>query len=394
MWSHLSIFAVCAVFYLLIPGLGAFQVRNQWRVFRKRIADSALLPQVRYSRLARHGDGFQGVYRFFGNLEAIQGNDTIWLRSGQISLSVDLADVSIYLLPSLSHAENEGVVERNQAALPDEMPQLLPWNRVFSLPEGSSVYVTGALFIDRGQGVFRMTARNALTVVFYDGAADTILRRSIWGARQRNEYWNRYTPSSLIAGTLALLFLAYNFVSSGSALAAVLALGLSTTPILPFLPPGLPLYFAYRHFWQRGRSFRAERDILRLPMRYFGDRAFLGAARSVLPDGGIYSVRVYDDRATALEAMSRQKIRTTSLVREQSEGKYHVFGSEHEGQDGSSLTQDPMAEHLLIPGDPHVLTSRCERKARIREMLAAVAFIGCYVLNLMGVFALFNLWIV
>ncbi len=396
MWSLLTIAAVCTVFYLLIPGLGAFHVRNQWRRFRKCVSDSALFPQVRYNSLARNGDGFLGVYRFFGSLEAIQGDDTIWLRSGNISLSADMADVGIYLLPSFSHAENEGVVERNEVTLPDEVPQLLPWNRVFNLPEGSSVYVSGPLFIDHGQGVFRVTPQHALTVVFYDGDADTILRRSIWGGRQRNEYWNRFTSSSLIAGSLALLFLAYNFVRSDSAVAAVLALGLSTTPILPFLPPGLPLYFVYRHFWKRARYNRAERDILRLPMKYFGDKSDGKSARSLLPDGRVYSMRVFDNRAAALVAMDRQKVRTTSVFRVPSvgEGKCYVFGTEHKNRIGTPEIRDPMAEHLLIPGDPLALASLCVRKARLREIVAAIAFAGCYVMNLMGAFALFNLWVV
>ena len=205
MWRYLIVFLVYIVFFLIVPSLGAFQVRKRWRAFRKNMTDSTMLPQVSYNQLVHRMDGFLGFFRFLGHIEAIQGDDTVWIRSGNISLSAELADVIVYLLPSFSHAENEGVVERNEETLPDEMPQQLPWSRIFNLPEGTQVYLSGPLYSAHGHGVFRTTRQHPLTVVIYDGETDTILRRSIWGGRQRTEYWNKFTPSSLIAGSLALL---------------------------------------------------------------------------------------------------------------------------------------------------------------------------------------------
>ncbi len=388
MWRYLIIFSVCALFYLIIPGLGAFHVRSRWREFRRRIVDSTLLPRISYNRLVQEVEGYLGEFRFFGSLEAMQGDDTVWVRSGKISLSVDLAGVHVYLLPSFSHAENEGIVERNEEALPDEMPQRLPWSQVFNLSEGTSVYVSGPLFLQRGQAVFRPSERHELTVVFYDGEEESVLRRSIWGGRQRNEYWNNFTPVSLIAGTLALLFIAYNFFRAQSALIpAVLALGLSTSPVLPFLPPGLLLFFLYRYFWKNGRLSRAERDILRLPMRYFSSKSGSLVERATLPDGGEYTMRSFKNKDTALESMDKQKIRSTSLLEanDVSAKRCFVFRS-----DGS----DPMAETLLIPGHPLELAALCVRRARLYEWSSVGSFLLCYAINMVLILLLFGLWII
>ena len=388
MWRYLVIALVWALFSILIPGVGAFHVRSRWRTFRQRIIDSTLLPSISYNRLVRDEGGYLGGYRFFGNLEAIQGDDTVWIRGGSTSLSADLAGVHVYMLPGFSHSENEGVVERNEEALPDEMPQQLPWNRVFSLPEGTPVYISGPLFLSHGQAIFRSTKESELTVVIYDGDAGSLLRRSIWGGRQRNEYWNSFTPASLIAGSLALLFIAYNFLRAGAApVPAALALGLSTTPVLPFMPPGLPFYLLYRHLWKKGRLCRAERDILRLPMRYF-ERSSAKAVETVgLPDGGEYTMRVFGNKEAALGAMSERKIRASSLLKieDEQERQCYVFSAE-----GS----DPMAEELLIPGHPYELAALCMSKARLYEWSSVGAFSLCFFTNLLFALVLFGLWIV
>lgn len=387
MWRYVVIALVWALFYLIIPGLGAFHVRRKWRNFRRQIIDSTLLPRIGYNRLVGEEEGYLGAFRFFGSLEAMQGDDTVWIRSGNISLSVDLAGVDVYMLPSLSHAENEGVVERNEEALPDEMPQRMPWSQVFSLSEGTSVYVGGPLFLNRGQAVFRSREDRELTVVIYDGDVKSVLRRSIWGGRQRNEYWNSYTPASLIAGTLALLFLAYNFFRSLAApIPAVLALGLSTSPILPLLPPGLPLFFLYRFFWKKGRLSRAERDILRLPMRYL-DVGGKHHGQISLPDGGVYAMSFFNSREKALESMKERKIRTTSLLEAKDEPsrEYVVFTTDQ---------SDPMAEELLIPGHPNQLADLCVRRARMYEWISVIIFGFSYAANLFFALLLLSLWIV
>ncbi len=384
MWGYLVIASVWVLFYLFIPGLGAFHVRKRWRTFRRRISDSTLLRRITYNTLVKSDDGYLGDYRFFGSLEAMQGDDTVWIRSGSTSLAADLAGVDVYLLPSFSHSANEGVVEINEEALPDEMPQQLPWSQVFNLPEGTSIYISGPLFVQRGQAVFRSTDEHELTAVIYEGEAESVLRRSIWGGRQRNEYWNSFTPASLIAGTMALLFIAYNFLRlQAEAVPAALALGLSTTPILPFLPPGLPFFLLYRFLWKKGRFSRAERDILRLPMRYFDNAGTIVS----LPDGGNYTLREFDTREAALESMGKPKVRTTSLLEAEGESTRQYFVFHAEGT-------DPMAEEIMIPGHPFELAALCVNRARLYEWASIGAFGVCYAVNLIFALILFSLWVV
>lgn len=393
----IGIALIAALFYLIIPGIGAFLVRSKWRGFRRNIIAGSLLPIAEYEEVSRKPSGLIGHFRFLGSLEAIQGDDTVWVRSGNLSVSAELANTYVYLLPSLSYTEQEGAYERNEEALPDEMPRRVSWNRIFSLPEGTHMFLSGSLFSERGGCVFRSDNRYPLTVVIYDGEPDTILRRSIWAGRQRNEYWNQFTPASLIAGSVALLVVGYNLIRTALAHPqALIALCLSMSPILPFLPPGVLLFFLYRSLWRRGRFFRAERDLIRLPLRYFGEVTPASQEGIALPSGERYSFSVYNDRAEAFYAMEGGKLRTVSLLSDtRSIREWYVFGS-RESRDGSAVfakSSDPMVELLLIPGNPAELSARCVRRARVREVLAGVTFAVCFLINATALFALLNIWV-
>ena len=63
-------------------------------------------------------------------------------------------------------------------------------------------------------------------------------------------------------------------------------LSLAAAPVAPFLPPGVALYYLYRYFWKMARRLRAERDLLRLPLRYFpGSGRERGAHRAAAHRG-------------------------------------------------------------------------------------------------------------
>lgn len=388
---------ISLVFFIIIPGIGAFIVRNRWRGFRRRIFSDSLLPMVRYEQLYKKPVGFIGYYRFLGNLEAIQGDDTIWIRNGNISLSAELEKVYVYLLPSMSSTELEGAIEQNDEALPDEMPRRVSWSKIFSLPESTRIFLSGALYSERGQGVFRSNNRHPLTVVIYDGDQETILRRSIWGGRQRNEYWNPVTPASLITGSASLLLLSYNlFQTATMRFAALTSLTLSLTPLIPFLPPGLLFFFFYRYFWKKGRFSRAERDLIRLPLRFFDEKIIEDGMTSTFPDGKQYGIRLFHDRQNAIEAMQTGKIRETSLrTMVKNNGRFFVFGTrERDGEiDRFVKSADPMVELLLIPGDPINISNECENFARTNEVLAGLAFAIGYIINFVCLFVLLRTWL-
>ncbi|TVR93833.1 MAG: hypothetical protein EA428_01335 [Spirochaetaceae bacterium] len=250
------------LFYLVIPGIGAFAVRKQWRVFRRRVLTRASFPLLSYKGVReQEGSGKQiiGSYRFFGALEAIEDDNIIWLRNGSLSVAVEMRDVRLYMLPT----EDFGVtVDGAGGQLPDRTPSVLRWQRMTSLTEGSKIFVAGTVVRKAGRAVFLATRSDPLLVVMYDGPDETVVRRAIWCGRQRNEYWNQLTPLSLAGGILSLTVLAYLAIrppvhSFPALLASIGAL----LPVLPLAPPGVALFFVYRHLWKEGRYRRARRDL-------------------------------------------------------------------------------------------------------------------------------------
>ena len=66
----LAALGTALLFFALIPGVGAFGVRWQWRLFRRRMLEASLAPFLRYSDLGG-AEGRRGEVRIFGELEPI-----------------------------------------------------------------------------------------------------------------------------------------------------------------------------------------------------------------------------------------------------------------------------------------------------------------------------------
>jgi hypothetical protein len=213
-------------------------------------------------------------------LEAIQEDDVIWLRNGEVALSADMKGQKVFLLPS--QAASGGADDDDDVSLlSEETPRVVAWEKVRSLPEGIHVLVAGTLHIKRGKGVFRSGKKGDLLVIFYDGDNASLLKRAVWHGRQRNEYWNLFTGASLGAGFLTGMILSYFFLSPPvSRMPAVLSIIMSLIPLIPVLPPGLVFFVGYRKLWRRGRFLRAERDILNLPGSRFGETPAPGGESS------------------------------------------------------------------------------------------------------------------
>ena len=158
-----------ALFYALIPMGGAFAVRAQWRVFRRRALECSRKEEIKYGVLKKQGDGFLGDYRFLGTLQALQGDEIIWVTNGSISLPVHLNHVSGYTLPHSFISEATGGRLSMRESLPDEVPRRFLWNRMFSLPEGTKVLVCGGLWREKGQLLFRSSDSQPLMFLIYDG---------------------------------------------------------------------------------------------------------------------------------------------------------------------------------------------------------------------------------
>lgn len=240
---------LAVVFYLLVPGLGAFAVRARWRRFRTAVLESNRFPVLRYGEAAE-----SHRYRFTGCLEAVQGDDLVWLEKEGFSVGISLNDVPIYLIPGGA---------AGTAGFPDETPKVVYWKEVSALAEGTRFYVAGHVVEESGGVVFRGDDLHDPLVIIYEGPEHSFFKRTIWTGRQRNEYWNQFTPVALTGGLLAQLVIAVISVNE-SRLTALLATVFALIPVLPLIPPGVVGYYLYRRIWRRARRRRALRDVVRI----------------------------------------------------------------------------------------------------------------------------------
>ncbi len=385
-------FSLVVVFYLLIPGVGAFNVRARWRRFRRQMLGSSAFRIAEYEQFreasARPDGTNLGRFRFFGALEAIQGDDTIWLKSGNVTVAVEMTDVRVCMLYPDGENGRPLWVENPTPHYPDLTPLVTPWSRMGSLPEGTRFYVGGSMEVQRGLPTFRPAAGVPLVVVIYDGNDETLLARCVWSGRQRNEYWNQFTPASLLAGAFSLLILSYLFLRSPLLRLPVLfSLTLSAVPVMPLLPPGVILFFLYRYWWRRGRYFRAQRDLVRLPLRYFPDGKVPGVA--ALPDGTSYRCELVSTATVESQESRPFLIREVPGLRTgRDEEHVYLFGVESDRESGRRVVRpaDPMAEHVAYRDPPAELADACDRAARHLELRSAVAFAVGLLLNAYTVF--------
>jgi hypothetical protein len=372
-WMLVPVAGVALLFFLLLPGVGAFLARARWRSFRRSLLAVSRWPSADARRDSPSGgapDEFIGWHRFFGSLEALQGDDRIWLTGATGSVAVDLRGVSVHLLPAA--AGTRGTRE-------DDELTSVPWNRIFALSEGTTLLIGGALYREEGRSVFKSRYGTTPFALIYDCPRPQIMRRAIRGGRHVNEYWNPFTLPSLVTGAFILAVLAWILLGRPEArLAAVAALTAAVGPLTPFLPPAFPLYFLYRRSWRRGRQLRAERDLANLPLRWFPARAG-GPDRFVtfLPDFEPYAMlhgTLVDDRTIDADGTRIRLPEGTILA---ARGEVWAFGAWREDDGAISLAEpeDPLAELAVVAGDPRARAARCSAGARRHEVLSA-ALIG------------------
>ena len=327
----------------------------------------------------------------FGQLEAIQGENRIWINTGSFTVEVDLQSAKLYFLPSFSTKAQTLPVERLEEVIPDEQPALVSWDQVFSLPAGTQLFIAGPLYSVEDRAVFRSQVKDPLLVVLYDGEQRTIVQRAIWGGRQRNEYWNQFTLVSLLTGSFCMLLLAYIFMrTTPSGWPPLFALSLAFFPISGLLPPGFILYYLYRFFWKRARLLRAQRDLLRLPLRYYKDSEGMNRETVItLPTGEAYLCT--QDANLLIKGELKVRGGSIPFIERGKIEEYLLFGAykEKEDQRWVEAPQDPMAELVLVMGNPAMLAESCNRRAHLFEQLSAVCAFSALALNL---FLLLLVW--
>lgn len=375
-----AVLATAALFLLILPGVGAFGVRRRWRKFRKQVLLASLSPPLTYATLhSPSAAPGRSTVRLIGSLESIQGEQTLWIRGTDISVAADMSRSDVYVVSTQGPREE------------DTVPMRTSWNRLGSLPEGARVLVCGTLDTDGKHPFLRAPRGGSLAAVFFDGPAETLVRRSIWSGRQANEYWNSFTPSSLAGATLSLLLWAYILVQQGSARVAVqVAVALASVPLLPLLPPAVAFFYLYRVLWRRGRRYRALRDVVSLAERFPGDTGECGE----LPGGGRYCRwRISEREARALEDAGIYRVPLPPHLRSDA---VYLYGnpdirSSGEVSDSSAGSRDALAEPIILDGECLPVVSACQRRAKLLEFASTLIFLTGLAVNFLIVLFLLGL---
>ncbi|MDR1411238.1 MAG: hypothetical protein LBI91_03420 [Spirochaetaceae bacterium] len=401
------ILAFAAFWYGIVPIIGAFLVRRTWRYFRQRFEELRLRPLLDYSSY-RHGG--EGEYRFIGGFESVTDGHTLWIKGAELTVPVALTGAQTYVLPmppdSDSGGTAAGLPPGGKGASPrspagkavhesfdpgKEAPQRIKWGQLTSLTEGARVFVGGALVLTNDRLAFASTKEKPLMVIFYDGPDRSLTVRTIRAGRQGNEYWNSLTPYAFALGAFSQLIMVLVYMQRPVfQLSVIAAFAAMLLPLFPLIPPGLVFTVVYRNLWWRGRVYRAYRDMVRLPLRYFSG----GGLQGVLPGGEEYIGIGYRTLGEEL----RVKIENGEiplLIPEKEAGKnarWYVFGvpgragtGSDAGKDGDAPLPAPpldvFAPCAAVPGDPEKLARVFNRKAYVLEIVSWTLLLAGIALN-------------
>jgi len=356
-----------AVWYGLVPMIGALVKRHKWRTFRKRFDELRLSPMLDYSQYSQQGKD-AGTFRFVGGFESITDGRTLWIRGEDLTIPVSLQNAETYLLPM---QKGDGIPEVFDPG--DESPEKIRWERVSALTEGARVYVGGLLVCQNGRLNFASTKESPLIVIFYDGPDHTLTTRAIRAGRHRGEYWNTITPYSLVIGALGLILMAVMFLPRPAfRLTVIVSLIALFVPLYPMIPPGLLFTVMYRRLAWRSRILRSYRDLARLPLRYLPS---LQSKNCLLPNGELYGYTCSAELPpNAREGNLPQGGGIPLLLPELTKIKegelWYIFGALRPGEELPVQPKDSFATFGILPGRPETLAKRYKIQAYALEGIA------------------------
>ncbi len=359
----LVILSIAALWYGIIPVIGAFWVRRNWRQFRNRFDNLRLSSLLNYG-LYQEPESQGKLFRFLGGLESITDDQTLWVRNSDITIPVDLKRAHIYLLPM---AEGELL---NSTGSGNVSPERIRFNRVSSLTEGAKVYIGGILDIKNDRLTFISTKEHPLLIIFYDGSDRSLSIRTIQAGRHKNEYWNGLTPYSLAFGAFFELIYSFNFIARPAfRLTLIFAILAMFGPLFPLIPPGILFTNLYSRLWRQARMFRAYRDLFRLPLKYLPP----GKSEGLLPNGERYGFFAYDVLPSWVQEDDMSSL--PSELKERNPGKWYVFGALTGNQDVPlGIPKDPLATFSAFPDEPEKLARGYAAKAHGLEIFSCILF--------------------
>ncbi|GAB1458001.1 MAG: hypothetical protein RBT62_04950 [Spirochaetia bacterium] len=269
------------VFYCLLPLIGAFSVRQQWRQFRKSVTEAAVLPVFKGLASVSEEPG-RGLYRIQGEVDAIGGEFELWLTCQGTSCVVDLRDSWVYMI---THGSGEDTVERRR------------WSNLTSVGPGARVFVAGSACLRGGRILIGSAEKEQALVILHDGDDDSLVRRAIWSGRHKNEYWNPVSQISMALGAATMSIIVTQALPGRvPSLVAALTFAIACSPALSLLPPGVVGFLLYRRYWRQARYCRSRRDVALLETdqldsaRTWGRRAHGTTTASMLALSGALAV--------------------------------------------------------------------------------------------------------
>jgi hypothetical protein len=312
------------------------------------------------ARLVKEG-GSSGDRRFYGTIEAMEGADRVWVKGEEVSLLVDLSLAPLYVL-------EPGPAEAGSL-------RKIKWSSVSSLVEGTRIFVGGHLVVEGGQAVFVDAPDEGLIAVCHEEGEGRLASRLIAAGRGQNEYWNYFSRVSIALGVVVISSMLLGFRNSALSTVRALIFLAGVLPVLPFAPPGLALYFAYRRLWRRGLALRTARDLIKLPLSYSAERepsdpSFVYERRvlaegQAAPEGAV----IVGLPASELAGLSKQRIRTLFVA---------------EG------CEDPAAETTVVEGVPELLVKHAERRASLCALASGLCFALAAVVNFALIFMIWR----
>jgi hypothetical protein len=221
-------------------------------------------------------------------------------------------------------------------------------------------------------------------VIFYNCPDEELTNAIIHAARTRNEYWNSFTPVSLVLGALALIYFASTFLNRPAfRLTVITSLIAIFVPILPMLPPGLLFTFLYRRMTWHARKLRAWWDIIRLPLIYLqsgkesavlstGEKYGFVKIKSLPPNENVQIPRLIPENAAGAE-----------------KGDLYIFGVL--GSNLPEKSKDPFVSFGLLPADPAFLAKRYATIAYTTEVIAWIVMLLGIAINIIFIFLILSL---
>jgi hypothetical protein len=320
-------------------------------------------------------------FRFTGKYESFSGKSVLWVRSGDLTVPVDLRGAQTFLLPSGGEGDSPAFDPET------EVPLRIRWDSLSTLTGETKVFVGGTLVMEDKRPIFASSPESSLFVIFYEGSGHSLTLRTIRAGRDRNAYFNFITPYAFILGAFCQILIALTYLTR-PALRPVMAMALTAifAPLFPLLPPGLIFTMAARTFRWRARLYSAYRDLALLPLRYFPP----GSDNGRLPGGETYVVRRYGNLLPAIHERELPLIIPP-------EGKHlgeiwHVFGvlPEGGGETFPAKPSDGFAVYGAYPGDPSVLARRYNSHAHRNEFISAFLALASLAVNIYLILLVFR----